>query len=94
MRIFTKIMAALGVVSLKSISIAMSVTAKVCSILTGPFLVFVIGCGIYCVVTTNWKSLLILTIIGGAVVSVFMLTGLLLGLLDIAQDRMKQVIRN
>lgn len=89
-----KIMAGVGFVSLKIANVIISIISKIGSILAGPFLVFVIGCGIYCVATTNWKSFLILTIIGGAVVSVFMLTGLLLGLLDIAQDRMKQVIRN
>ena len=94
MRILRKILAALGVVSLKTASIVLGIAAKIGSFLAGPFLVFVIGCGIYCVVTANWKSLVILAVIGGVVVILFMLLGLLLGAIDIgisgAKRQMKQ----
>ena len=94
MRIIKIILAALGVVSLKSVSVVLGIAAKIGSFLAGPFLIFVIGCGIYCAVTANWKSLVILAVIGGAVVVFFMLLGLLLGAIDIgisgAKRQMKQ----
>ena len=89
-----KIFAGLGFVSLKIVSVVLNVFTKIASILAGPFLVFVIGCGIYCAVTANWKSLVILAVIGGASVVLFMFLGLLLGAIDIgisgAKRQMKQ----
>lgn len=83
MRIIRKTLAALGVVSLKSASILLGLAAKIGSFLAGPFLVFVIGCGIYCAATANWKSLVILGIIGGMVVAFFAGLGILLGVIDV-----------
>lgn len=93
MGIIRKILAALGVVSLKTASVVLGIAAKIGSFLAGPFLVFVIGCGIYCAVTANWKSLVILAVIGGAVVVLFMLLGLLLGAIDIGISGAKRQMR-
>lgn len=57
-------------------------------------LVFVIGCSIYCIMTANWKSLMILAVIGGAVVILFMLIGLLLGVIDIGVNGAKRRLNN
>ena len=68
--------------------------AKISSILAGPFLVFIICCGIYCVVKANWQSLLILALVGGGCVLFYVLVGLLLGAIDIAGAKMKRFIRS
>ena len=68
--------------------------AKISTVLAGPFLIFVIGCGIYCAVIANWKSLIILTVIAGAVVLVYALIGIVLGLLDFAGNRLQLFIRS
>ena len=77
----------------KTASVIIEILAKISAILAGPFLVFVTGCGIYCTVTTNWKSLIILAVIAGTVVLVYALIGIVLGLLDIAGSRIKWFIR-
>ena len=79
---------------LKIASVIIELLAKISAILAGPFLVFVTGCGIYCVVTTKWKSLIILAVIAGTVVLVYVLIGIVLGLLDIAGSRIKWFIRS
>ena len=79
---------------LKIASVIIELLAKISAILAGPFLVFVTGCGIYCVVTTNWTSLIILAVIAGTVVLVYVLIGIVLGLLDIAGSRIKWFIRS
>ena len=78
-----KIMAGFGFVSLKIASMVINIISRIGSILAGPFLVYVIGCSIYCIATANWKSLLILAVIGGIVVAFFAALGLLLGVIDI-----------
>ena len=94
MRIFAKIMAAIGIVPLKTAGIIIEILAKISSILAGPFLVFIICCGIYCVVKANWQSLLILALVGGGCVLFYVLVGLLLGAIDIAGAKMKRFIRS
>ena len=88
MKIFKMLVAALLVLTLKILGMVISVLARVGSIAVGPFLVYVIGCGIYCAVTASWRNLAILTVIGVAVLVVFMIAGLLLGLIDVAGDYM------
>ena len=88
-----KIMAGFGFVSLKIASMIISIISKIGSILAGPFLVFVIGCSIYCISTANWKSLLILAVIGAAVVAFFAALGLLLGAIDIGIGNTKGRMR-
>ena len=89
-----KILAGFGFVTLKIAGVLISILAKIISMFAGPFLVFVIGCGIYCAVTANWRSLVILAVIGGAVVVLFMLLGLLLGAVDIGINSAKRQLRN
>ena len=87
-----KIMAGFGFVSLKIASMVISIISKIGSILAGPFLVFVIGCSIYCIATANWKSLVILAVIGGAVIALFMFLGILLGVIDVGISGVKRQI--
>ena len=94
MRIFGKIMAAIGIVPLKTAGIIIEILAKISCMLAGPFLVFVIGCGIYCAVTAAWRSLIILAVIAGACVAFYLLIGLLLGAIDIAGNRMKTFLKS
>ena len=78
---------------IKLVSVIIETAAKVSAVLSGPFLVFVIGCGIYCVTTANWKSLIILAVVAGGVILVYLLIGFVLGLLDIVDSRLKYFIR-
>lgn len=94
MRVFAKVMAAIGIVPLKTAGIIIEILAKVSSVLAGPFLVFVICCGIYCAVKANWQSLLILGLVGGGCVLFYVLTGLLLGAIDIAGAKISRFIRS
>lgn len=94
MRIFAKIMAAIGIVPLKTIGIIIEILAKISCVLAGPFLVFLIGCGIYCVMKTNWQSLIVLALAAGGVILFYVLTGLILGAIDIAGNRMKTFLRS
>ena len=89
-----KIVAGLVFISLKITGAVITVLSKVASIIAGPFLVFIIGCGIYCGVIANWKSLIILAVIGGAVIILFMLIGLLLGAVDIGINGARRRLRN
>ena len=93
MKIVVKILVFLVLAVLKIVSKIIEILAKISAVLAGPFLVFVIGCGIYCAVTTNWKSLIILVVIAGAVILVYALIGIVLGLLDLAGCRIKGFIR-
>ena len=93
MKIITKPLAVLGFIALKMAGAVIQVLAKVSGILAGPFLVFIIGCGIYCAATSSWKSLIILVVIAGTVVAFYMLLGLLLGLVDIAGSGMLRHLR-
>lgn len=89
MKIFAKVMATLGVIALKAAGVMITILTKIATILAGPLLIFVIGCGIYCAITSNWKSLVVLIAIGGAIMILFALAGLLLGLMDVAGTRIK-----
>lgn len=94
MRIFAKIMAAIGFVPLKTAGKIIEILAKLISILVGPFLVFVICCGVYCVVKANWQSLVILALVGGGCILFYVLIGLLLGAIDITGAKMSRFIRS
>lgn len=87
-------MAAIGFVPLKAVGKIIEILAKLISILTGPFLVFIICCGIYCVVKANWQSLVILALVGGGCVLFHVLIGFLLGTIDIAGSKMSKFIRS
>ena len=94
MRTFGKIMAAIGIVPLKTAGVIIEILAKISCVLAGPFLVFVIGCGIYSTVTANWRNLIILAVVAGACIAFYLLVGLLLGAIDIAGSRMKTFLRS
>ncbi len=94
MRIFGKIMAVPAFAALKTVGIIIEILAKLSCVLAGPFLVFVIGCGIYCAVRADWRGLIILAAVAGACVAFYLLIGLLLGAIDIAGSRMRQFIRS
>ena len=94
MKILMKIIAAPAAVLLKMASCVIETLTKISSILAGPFLVFVIGCGIYCTVTANWKSLLILAVIAGTVIFAYCMIGLLLGVIDLAGNKIGHFIRS
>ena len=94
MKIFAKIIAAIGIVPLKTIGIIIEILAKISCVLAGPFLVFVIGCGIYSAIRTNWRDLIILAVVAGACVVFYLLIGLLLGAIDIAGNRLKTFLRS
>ena len=93
MKIITKPLALLGIILLKAIGATMNLFANLSSIVAGPFLVFILGFGIYYAVTANWKHVLILAIVGGVVLLLYMLMGLLLGLIDIAGERMVRFMK-
>lgn len=88
-----RILAGLGIVSLKIAGMIISIISKIGSVFAGPFLVFVISCAVYCLVTSNWKSLVILVAIGGGTAMLFVVTGLLLGLIDVAKSRMHRTLK-
>ena len=94
MRILMTLLAIPVMIVVKMVSVIIETAAKISTVLAGPFLIFVIGCGIYCAVTANWKSLIILTVIAGAVVLVYALIGIVLGLLDFAGNRLQLFIRS
>ena len=94
MKIFAKILAVPGLISMKMAGLLITALGKVSSILAGPFLVFVIGCCIYSAFTGNWRNLAILAAVGGACVLFYLLIGLILGGIDIACSRMKNFIRS
>ena len=94
MRILMILLAIPVMIVVKMVSVIIETAAQISAVLAGPFLIFVIGCGIYCAVTANWKSLIILAVTAGAVVFVYALIGIVLGLLDLAGNRMKRFIRS
>ena len=94
MKLFGKIMAAIGIIPLKTAGIIIEILAKISCVLAGPFLVFVIGCGIYSAVTANWRNLIILAVIAGACITFYLLVGLLLGAIDIVGSKMKRFIHS
>lgn len=94
MRIFGKIMAVPAIAGLKTAGIIIEILAKASCILAGPFLVFVIGCGIYSAVTGNVRNLIILAVVAGACIGFYLLTGLLLGAIDIAGAKMMNILRS
>ena len=93
MRVLMILLAIPAMIVIKLVSVIIEIAAKISAVLAGPFLIFVIGCGIYCAVTTNWKSLIILAAVAGVVILAYLLIGLVLGLLDIAGSRLKYFIR-
>ena len=94
MRILMILLAIPVMIVVKMVSVIIETAAQISAVLAGPFLIFVIGCGIYCAVTANWKSLIILAVTAGAVVFVYALIGIVLGLLDLAGNHMKRFIRS
>ena len=94
MKIFGKILAVIGYIPLRTIGLLMEILAKLSCYAAGPFLVFVIGCGIYCAVKTQWRDLAILAAVAGAVALFYVLAGLLIGLIGIAGDRVGRFIRS
>lgn len=94
MRIFAKIMAVPAIAGLKTAGIIIEILAKASCILAGPFLVFVIGCSIYCAVTGSFRNLVILLVAAGACTGLYLLIGVLLGAIDIAGRKMKQFLRS
>ena len=90
MRIFAKIMAVPAIAGLKTAGIIIEILAKVSCILAGPFLVFVIGCSIYCAVTGSFRNLIILLAVAGACIGLYLLIGVLLGAIDIAARKLRQ----
>lgn len=94
MRIFGKIMAVPGIAALKTAGIIIEILAKISCVFAGPFLIFVIGCGIYSAVTANWRNLIILAAVAGACIVFYLLIGLLLGAIDIAGNRMRQFLHS
>lgn len=94
MRIFAKIMAVPAIAGLKTAGIIIEILAKISCILAGPFLVFVIGCGIYSAVTGGWRNLLILLVIASVCILFYLLTGLMLGLIDIAAASISRFLRS
>ena len=93
MKILMIILAIPIMIVVKLASVIIETAAKISAVLAGPFLIFVAGCGIYCAVTANWKSLIILAAVAGAVILAYFLIGLVLGLLDIAGSRLRFFIR-
>ncbi|MBO5520385.1 MAG: hypothetical protein J5973_01755 [Eubacterium sp.] len=94
MRILMILLAIPVMIVVKMVSVIIETAAQISAVLAGPFLIFVIGCGIYCAVTANWKSLIILAVIAGVVILAYLLIGIVLGLLDLAGNRMKRFIRS
>ena len=94
MRIFGKIMAVPAIAGLKTAGVIINILAKMSCILAGPFLVFVLGCGVYAAVPASWRSLIILSVIAGGCILFYLLIGFLLGAIDIAGTRMKQFLRS
>ena len=90
MKIFGKIMAVPAIAGLKTAGVIINILAKMSCILAGPFLVFVIGCSIYSAVTGNFRNLAILLVVAGACIGFYLLTGLLLGAIDIAGRKMRR----
>lgn len=89
MKIIAKIFAIL-----KIIGILISILAKLSCVLAGPFLVFVVGCGIYSAVIRSWRNLMILAVVAAACIVFYLLVGVLLGGIDIAGSRMKKFLRS
>ena len=94
MRIFAKFMAVPAIAGLKTAGIIIEILAKASCILAGPFLVFVIGCGVWCAVKTDWRELAILAVVAAACIAFYLLIGLLLGAIDIAGDKLRQYFRS
>ena len=93
MRVLMILLAIPVMIVVKLVSVIIETLAKISAVLAGPLLIFVIGCSIYCVVTANWKSLIILAAVAGVVILAYLLIGLVLGLLDIAGGRISRFIR-
>ena len=92
MKVFGKIMAVPAIAGLKTAGIIIEILAKMSCILAGPFLVFVIGCSIYSAVTGNFRNLVILLVVACACIGFYLLTGLLLGAIDIAGRKIRQFL--
>lgn len=94
MRFIMKMMIIPVFLVLKIIGTMSRIIVEASALVTGPFLIFVLGCGVYCIITANWKSLLILGLIAGAVYLAYILVGLALGLLEIAGNKMGRFLRS
>ena len=94
MRLVMKMMIIPVFLILKITGAISRIIVEVSALVAGPFLFFILGCGVYCIVTTNWKSLLILGLIAGAVYLLYIVAGLVLGLLEIADRRMGRFLKS
>ena len=94
MRIFAKIMAVPAIAGLKTAGVIIEIMANASCILAGPFLVFVIGCSIYCAVTGSFRNLVILLVVAGACIGLYILVGVLLGVIVIAGRKLSQLFRS
>ena len=94
MKIIGKVLVIPGIAAIRTAGILIELFGKISSLLAGPFLVFVIGCAIYSTCTSHWRDLAILAAVAGACTLFYLLLGLILGLIDIASDRMKQFLHS
>jgi len=94
MRFIMKMMIIPVFLVLKIIGSISRIIVEASTLVAGPFLIFVLGCSIYCIVKANWQSLLILALVGGGCILLYVLIGLLLGVIDIAGARMKRFLHS
>lgn len=94
MRITGKILAIPAVVILKMVGAMMSIISKIGAFIVGPFLIFAAGCSIYCIMTSDWKNLLVFVMLAGTVIIVFLMAGLILGAIDILGSRIGRFLRS
>ncbi len=93
MRILGKILGIPAVAALKATGVLLAILIKLSAFLAGPFLIFTAGCGIYCIVTQDWKNLTVFMILTAATIVIYLLAGLVLGMLDIAGKRIGRFVR-
>ena len=93
MRILGKIMSIPAVAALKVTAALLTIFVKLSAFLAGPFLVFAVVCSTYCIVTQDWKNLLVFTVLAAAIIIIYLLAGLVLGMVDIARDRIGRFFR-
>lgn len=93
MRILGKILGIPVVAALKVTGVLLALLVKLSAFLAGPFLVFTVGCGIYCIVAQAWKNLTVFAILTTAIIVIYLLAGLVLGVLDIVGKRIVRFIR-
>lgn len=92
MKIIGKILAVPGMLTIRTAAILIEMFGRISSIFGGPFLMFVTGCCIYSAATFNWRNFAILAVAAGTCALFYSLLGLLLGLADIACDRLKHLL--